>query len=304
MDTSIPRSSNNVISSSVYQTTPKNQTANLNVDSNHETSSIFQTTPKNQTANLNLDSIHETSSIFQTTPKNQTANLNLDSIHETSSINHTTHRSLPINILSNLSDSTLASPLPSTSRDLSSSFIINGIQNTPTTDLLQQIFEQGNATHIFLKRLDGKIERLEHKIMDISTNKNNNNIQTLNDDFLSYFPMKDIAGIDNIEALITNDIGFKKNVENFVTQIGGTDAKNFVKRIFQRLFSNELSSKCSWTGFRNNFKLENLTIVAIIKGVCRDNFKISDIEFETLVKHWFRHGAQRLARDQLLCKNK
>lgn len=80
MDTSIPRSSNNVISSSVYQTTPKNQTANLNVDSNHETSSI----------------------------------------------NHTTHRSLPINILSNLSDSTLASPLPSTSRDLSSSFIING----------------------------------------------------------------------------------------------------------------------------------------------------------------------------------
>lgn len=126
MDTSIPRSSNNVISSSVYHTTPKNQTANLNVDSNHETSSMFQTTPKYQTVNLNVDSNHETTSIFQTTPKNQTANLNVDSNHETSSINHTTHRSLPINILSNLSDSTLASPLPSTSRDISSSFIING----------------------------------------------------------------------------------------------------------------------------------------------------------------------------------
>lgn len=45
--------------------------------------------------------------------------------------------------------------------------------------------------------------------MDNSTNQNNN-IQTLNDDFLSYFPMKDITAIDNIEALITNDIGFKK----------------------------------------------------------------------------------------------
>lgn len=44
--------------------------------------------------------------------------------------------------------------------------------------------------------------------MDNSTNQNNN-IQTLND-FLSYFPMKDITAIDNIEALITNDIGFKK----------------------------------------------------------------------------------------------
>lgn len=55
--------------------------------------------------------------------------------------------------------------------------------------------------------------------MDISTNKNNNNIQTLNDDFLSYFPMKDIAGIDNIEALITNDIGFKKNVVGILIYI-------------------------------------------------------------------------------------
>jgi len=84
---------------------------------------------------------------------------------------------------------------------------------------MQQILEQGNATYIFLKRLDGKIERLEHIIMDISTNKNNNNIQTLNDDFLSYFPMKDIAGIDNIEALITNDIGFKKNVVGILIYI-------------------------------------------------------------------------------------
>ncbi|KAF0746043.1 putative histone-lysine N-methyltransferase 1, partial [Aphis craccivora] len=60
----------------------------------------------------------------------------------------------------------------------------------------------------------------------------------------------------------------------------------------------------SWTGFRNNFRLESLTIMGIIKGVCRENFKTSDIEFETLVKHWFRHGAQRLARDELLSKNK
>ena len=70
--------------------------------------------------------------------------------------------------------------------------------------------EQGNATYLFLKRLDGKIDRLEHKFLDISTNRNN--IQTLNEDFLSYFPMKDTTSIDNIEVLITNDIDFKKNV--------------------------------------------------------------------------------------------
>lgn len=83
---------------------------------------------------------------------------------------------------------------------------------------MQQILEQVNATNIFLKRLDGKIDRLEHKIMNVPTNQNNN-IQTLNDDFLSYFPMKDITEIANIEALITNDIGFKKNLVGILIYI-------------------------------------------------------------------------------------
>ncbi|KAF0763649.1 putative histone-lysine N-methyltransferase 1 [Aphis craccivora] len=107
-------------------------------------------------------------------------------------------------------------------------FPVSFIQNSSTTDLLQQILEQGNATYIFLKRLDA-------------------------------YPTKIV---------------------------------------------NELSSKYSWTGFRNNFRLESLTIMGIIKGVCRENFKTSDIEFETLVNHWFRHGVQSLAQDQLLSKHK
>jgi len=58
-------------------------------------------------------------------------------------------------------------------------------------------------------------------------------------------------------------IGFQKS---FIITVGGKDLRNFVKRILQRLFTNELSSKCSWTGFRNNFRLENLIIINIIKG--------------------------------------
>lgn len=58
-------------------------------------------------------------------------------------------------------------------------------------------------------------------------------------------------------------IGFQKS---FITTVGGKDLKNFVKRVLQRLFTNELSSKCSWTGFRNNFRLENLVTINIIKG--------------------------------------
>jgi len=88
-------------------------------------SSVYQITPKNQTANRNEDPNHEISTINQTTPKNRTPNFVADPIHETSFINQTTHRSLPINILSNLSDTALASPLSSISKNLSSSFITN-----------------------------------------------------------------------------------------------------------------------------------------------------------------------------------
>lgn len=94
-------------------------------------------------------------------------------------------------------------------------FYYLGNQNSPTTGLLQQILEQGNATYIFLKRLDGKIDHLEHKIINISTNQNNN-IQTLNDDFLLYFPMEDVTAIYNIEALITNYINLKKKCGSYI----------------------------------------------------------------------------------------
>lgn len=49
-------------------------------------------------------------------------------------------------------------------------------------------------------------------------------------------------------------------------QIGGLNAQNFIKRVLARFFTNELATKYSWTGFRNNNKLENLEIIKIIKG--------------------------------------
>jgi len=52
----------------------------------------------------------------------------------------------------------------------------------------------------------------------------------------------------------------------FITRIGGANLKNFIKRVLQRIFSNELSSKCSWTGFRNNFRFENILFMSIMKG--------------------------------------
>ncbi|KAF0754431.1 DUF4806 domain-containing protein [Aphis craccivora] len=68
--------------------------------------------------------------------------------------------------------------------------------------------------------------------------------------FLSIFPLKDIDSHRDFDIHITtNDPDFKLNMKTFITRIGGTDVKNFIKCVLQRIFSYELSSKCSWTGF-------------------------------------------------------
>lgn len=55
--------------------------------------------------------------------------------------------------------------------------------------------------------------------------------------------------------------------------VGGTDAKNLIKRNLQRLFSNALAKKCSWTGSGRdsetreaNHKLQSLKIMAFMLG--------------------------------------
>lgn len=55
----------------------------------------------------------------------------------------------------------------------------------------------------------------------------------------------------------------------FIKRIGGNTATDNVKAIFanpKRIFTNELGTQCSWLGQRNNFKICDLSLMAIIKG--------------------------------------
>jgi len=106
-------------------------------------------------------------------------------------------------------------------------------------------------------------------------------------------------------------------------RIGGNDLKNFVKRVSERLFTNELTTKYSWAGFRDNQKLRNLKIIKIMKSnlyknivnfvnvnayeihyvvsfldVAISTFSDTDINVETVIKNWFYHGPQRYKREQ------
>ncbi|XP_060872810.1 uncharacterized protein LOC132946768 isoform X1 [Metopolophium dirhodum] len=155
------------------------------------------------------------------------------------------------------------------------------------------------STNSYVKRIDARIDKIE-KLLESNTAGGyyRNSQQMFDEDFISLFPMKDIQTINDVDTKIKNDSKFECQMKAFITTIGGTDIKNFVKRILHRMFTNELSSKCSWTGFRTNYKLENLKLMSIIKDIAREHFKGTDISFENHVKDWFRHGTQRLSREK------
>ncbi|XP_018393340.1 PREDICTED: uncharacterized protein DDB_G0293860-like, partial [Cyphomyrmex costatus] len=85
---------------------------------------------------------------------------------------------------------------------------------------------------------------------------------------------------------------------NMLIMIGGTSAKDAIKRALQKLFTNTLASKCSWTGAKQNFKLKDLKIIACLKNSIKKTCPtITEAEFEEIFKTWFRQANLRLIRE-------
>uniref|UniRef100_A0A2S2PHG5 DUF4806 domain-containing protein n=1 Tax=Schizaphis graminum TaxID=13262 RepID=A0A2S2PHG5_SCHGA len=186
---------------------------------------------------------------------------------------------------------------------------VNGILEEPITETLsletnshvmplnkmqneqnhQNIVEQIATILAYVKRIDKKLESLMED--SVSLNKNNDN------SIVSLFPITSVEALQNIETKLL-DATFEKQMINFVTQIGGLNAVNFTKRVFARVFTNQLATQYSWTGFRNNNPLKQLQLIAIIKDVCLRTFTVTDMEFESNVKNWFKNGSLRLSREK------
>ncbi|XP_060848391.1 uncharacterized protein LOC132927816 isoform X1 [Rhopalosiphum padi] len=162
----------------------------------------------------------------------------------------------------------------------------------PTTPHLTTCSEFCNATNIYLNRLDKKLDLILERL-----NYSSNSARIpIDSDFLNNFPMKDINSLKEIEENIKSE-DYKTKMKNLISSIGGTSIKNFIKRVLGRLFSNQLASECSWSGFKNNFRLDNLALIMLVKEIAYEHFKMDDSSFENIIKDWFRHGSQRLARE-------
>lgn len=73
--------------------------------------------------------------------------------------------------------------------------------------LLKNIVEDNVTTIAYMKRLDGRLDKIEKAMRDVTYGRNN--VNQLDDDFLTLFPIPDIDCLKNIEEKIKNDEEFK-----------------------------------------------------------------------------------------------
>ncbi|KAF0700414.1 Uncharacterized protein FWK35_00035131 [Aphis craccivora] len=169
-------------------------------------------------------------------------------------------------------------------------------RTTFSRTIIPQLFEKVVAK-LKEKRIEGRLDGIEAQLQSgvtVNTKKNN--------DILSLLPMKTVLDVEDIETKFTTDTNFKSQMWNVIFRIGGTNSKNFIKRTLQRFFTNELSTKYTWTGFRQHNHLRGLQIIKIIKGsytlkIAVNKYSSTEADFETHVKDWFRHGSQRFGRE-------
>uniref|UniRef100_A0A2S2NJV5 DUF4806 domain-containing protein n=1 Tax=Schizaphis graminum TaxID=13262 RepID=A0A2S2NJV5_SCHGA len=160
-------------------------------------------------------------------------------------------------------------------------------------DIIQSMHENIIMILAFVKRIEGRLDGVEAQLQSgITVNTK------INNDILSLLPMKIVLDVEDIETKFTTDTNFKSKMRNVIFRIGGTNSKNFIKRTLQRFFTNELSTKYTWTGFRQHNHLRGLQIIEIIKEISMNTFSSTETDFETHVKDWFRHGSQRFGREK------
>ncbi|KAF0716473.1 DUF4806 domain-containing protein, partial [Aphis craccivora] len=138
------------------------------------------------------------------------------------------------------------------------------------------LIEKISTTLTYVKRIDARLDLLESKLNSESL------LETTENDFFSLIPIKTVDGLEEIEVKIKTNVDFEKKSGE----------------VLARFFINQLAAKYSWSGYRNNNKLETLEIIKIIKGVCMKTFNGTDIDFENHTKNWFRHASLRLSREK------
>ncbi|XP_025157600.1 uncharacterized protein LOC112589259 [Harpegnathos saltator] len=87
-------------------------------------------------------------------------------------------------------------------------------------------------------------------------------------------------------------------LKEFKSKTGGNNAKDNLHRLLQKTLTNECALKCSWKGFRNNFKISNLYFIKIMKREVTSRYTVFTVaDFDAIIAEWLRFANQRNKRD-------
>lgn len=176
--------------------------------------------------------------------------------------------------------------------------VTSGIQK-PVTDAssntynkVQRILQECTLIKMYVKSIDIRLKCLEN-----GKKKNDSDgeeVQIIQDQL----PIKTIDQLIHFDQSMENE-NVKKAFIMYVKRIGGANGTDNVKAIFKRIFTNQLGTKCSWLGQRNNFKICDLSLITVIQNaVLSTHYNFQEIHFQKAASEWFRLSKLRLSREQ------
>ncbi|XP_039313728.1 uncharacterized protein LOC120356872 isoform X2 [Solenopsis invicta] len=149
---------------------------------------------------------------------------------------------------------------------------------------LVDITNRLKSCECLLKKLHNSSQQLENQIYD-----------TDNKILDEKFPMKSLDDVRDIEQQLKHDETFKNQVKSALYFNSQSTMKKTVTKIMT-LFTNEVATKFSWTGQKENKqRFETLILWKIIYGVVRSKFKdVTEGDVSAPIKIWLAHATDRL----------
>ncbi|XP_022177189.1 uncharacterized protein LOC111038413 [Myzus persicae] len=151
-----------------------------------------------------------------------------------------------------------------------------------------------------LKRLVNNQMDIAQRIESIETRLDGNNISntssncyntsTLNDISDNILPLDNTTDLDTFNDKISGDRAFQINLTNQLSYIGGKHYKSMIKRIMNKLFSDELLQHFSYSGKSGKkLKFSNLAVCSVILDAVKQHSKyknkVSESEMEEVIKY-------------------
>ncbi|CAG9817678.1 unnamed protein product [Phaedon cochleariae] len=157
-----------------------------------------------------------------------------------------------------------------------------------------------NFNHVFRQ-----LSLINFKLDEVIKDMNSGMLQTTNEVDIAEsfftkfeFPISTLEDLNDFEAYLKNDEN-KIKVTKELSSIGGSSHKIMVKRIMDKVLSNEVGQSFSWLGFKmkKNFSVLLISQVIIDAVISLKTMKVTRADVEASIKFWLLKSKERREKE-------